>query len=164
MGRGRPRHNPILMEAEGAYRKNPQNRPTTLIKVDEGTPGPPLLVQSDELALEIWNEACDKLRDIGLLNKTDSFLIEAFALNLRELYRMAQPVREKGHSQVGDDGLRKADPNVVSYHKLMGTHIKLMNELGLTPSARTRMVGPSKKGDDDGVLKLMERLGGKKSK
>jgi len=101
---------------------------------------------------------------MSILTASDKFLIEAYCINLRELYVLADMVRKEGHFQVKPDGTRVACPNVISYHKLMGTHIKLMNELGLTCQARLRMAAPTvdtgNKTDD--VADLMKRLGGGK--
>jgi len=159
MARGRPRQHPTLREAEGAYRKDPQLRPTHLIEVAEGTPEPTLLISGCELSKKIWDETVATLTEIDLINKTDRFLLEAFCLNLRELYSLTSIIQVNGHYQQDENG-RKTDPVVVSYHKVMATHIKLLNELGLTPQARLRMIGPSEKKDDTGVADLMKRLSG----
>ena len=161
MAKGRPKSNPKLLEAEGAYRKHPERRPdeSQLVSGEEGRPLPTLLVQADELTFEIWNETCDTLDTLGVLTKSDRFLIEAFCLNVRELYLLTKASQQNGHGQFGDDGTRKTCPNVVSYHKCMGTHIKLMGELALTPQSRLRMVAPEAKNESsDKVGSLLERL------
>ncbi len=163
MGRGRPRHAPALLEAEGYYRKHPERKPEegALIEGTPGRPEPPLLVRSDDLSVDIWNETCDTLDSLGLLTKTDLFLLEAFCINLRELYHLTELIRQNGHGQFSDDGTRKTCPNVVSFHKCMGTHIKLLSELALTPQARLRVLRPpSTDGDGtDEVGDLMKKLG-----
>lgn len=162
--KGRPRKNPALLEAQGAYDKNPDRRPdpATAIKVSQGRPEPTMLIQADELSVAIWNETCDTLDGMSILNKSDRFLIETYCLNLREMYLLTKIIREQGHSQMKDDGTRVTCPHVVSWHKCQGTHLKLMNELGLTPQARTRMCAPTveSSGPGDRVASLMEKLGG----
>ena len=97
-----------------------------------------------------------------ILNKSDVYLVEAYSLNARELFRLTQIIQSEGHSQAKPDGQRVTCPNVVSWHKCMGTHVKLMNELGLTPQARMRMVAPEANNDStDKVTDLMKQLGGK---
>jgi len=162
--RGRPRTNPALLEAKGSYAKNPDRRPdpATAIKVSEGRPVPTILIQSDELSVAIWEETCDILDGMSILNKSDKFLIEAYCLNLREMYLLTKIIRESGHSQMKEDGSRVTCPHVVSWHKCSQTHLKLMNELGLTPQARTRMTAPVvESGGGDKVTDLMDKLGGK---
>ncbi len=161
---GRPKSNPTLLEASGAYRKNPDRRPdeSTAIKAIVGRPEPSILIQADELTTLIWNETCDILDSMSILNTSDKFLIESYCLNSRELFYLTQLIQANGHGQLKDDGTRVTCPNVVSWHKCMGTHIKLMNELGLTPQARMRMVSPSVESDSsDKVTDLMNSLGGK---
>lgn len=161
---GRPKSNPKLLEAAGAYVKNPDRRPdeSTAIKEIAGRPEPSILIQADDLTTLIWHETCDILDSMSILNKSDKFLIEAFCLNSRELFRLSRLVQENGHGQLKDDGTRVTCPNVVSWHKGMGTHIKLMNELGLTPQARMRMTAPVvENSSTDKVTSLMDKLGGK---
>ena len=161
---GRPKSNPKLLEVSGAYAKNPDRRPddSTAIKAIVGRPEPSILVQADTLTLSIFQETCDILDSMSILNKSDVYLIEAYSLNARELFRLTQLVQEQGHGQLKDDGTRVTCPNVVSWHKCMGTHVKLMNELGLTPQARMRMVSPEANNDStDKVTDLMKQLGGK---
>ncbi len=161
---GRPKSNPKLLEASGAYVKNPDRRPdeSTAIKAIVGRPEPSILVQADELTLSIFNETCDILDSMSILNTSDRFLIEAYCLNSRELFYLTKQIQDNGHGQLKDDGTRVTCPNVVSWHKCMGTHVKLMSELGLTPQARMRMVAPEAKNNStDKVTSLMDKLGGK---
>ena len=162
MALGRPKSNPALLESEGYYRKHPDRRPDgETIKAIVGRPEPTLLVSSDDLTKTIWDETCDILDSMSILNTSDKFLIEAYCLNMRELYFLTQRIQKSGHSQISDDGTRKTDPDVVSYHKCMGTHIKLMGELGLTPQSRLRMVAPdADNASSDKVGDLMKKLGG----
>ena len=161
---GRPRSNPQLLEASGAYRKNPDRRQdeSTAIAAITGRPEPSFLIQADELCTLIFNETCDILGSMSILNTSDRFLIEAYCLNSRELFHLTQIIQKDGHGQLKDDGSRVTCPNVVSWHKCMGTHIKLMNELGLTPQARLRMTAPVAENDStDKVTALMNSLGSK---
>ncbi len=161
---GRPKSNPQLLEASGAYEKNPSRRPdaATAIKAIVGRPAPSILIQADELTLSIFNETCDVLDSMSILNTSDRFLIEAYCLNSRELFYLSKLIQDNGHGQLKDDGTRVTCPNVVSWHKCMGTHVKLMSELGLTPQARMRMVAPeAQNAGADKVTDLMSKLGGK---
>ena len=159
MPAGRPKHSPILREAEGGYRKDPQRRPESFINGAEGLPEPSDLVAGDELAMKIWTEACAALKSIGLLTKTDKFLIEAYTMNYREFIVLMRYVHKNGHDTTGQNGERKTDPAVISMHKISDRHIKLMNELGLTPQGRMRLAGSTGKPENGDVRSLLERLG-----
>ena len=131
------------------------------IKAIVGRPEPTLLVSADDLTVAIWNETCDILDSMSILSKSDKFLLEAYCLNVRELYLLTQRIQKNGHAQISDDGSKKTDPDVVSYHKCMATHIKLMGELALTPQSRLRMVAPEAgNASADKVGDLMKKLGG----
>jgi P27 family predicted phage terminase small subunit len=162
--RGRPKSNPVLLEREGYYRKHPERRERSSVETvaEPGRPLPTLMVQGDELTLAIWEETCSTLESMGILKKTDSLLVEVFCLNLREMYALNARIREKGHAQLSDDGTTKTCPEVVSWHKLVATHIKLLGELALTPQARLRMVAPEVDNESsNSVSDLMKKLGGK---
>ena len=161
---GRPKSNPQLLEAAGSYKKNPDRRPDESIAITAivGRPDPTLLVQADELTTLIWNETCDILDSMSILNTSDKFLIESYCLNAREFFRLTKMIQEEGHSQMKEDGTRVTCPHVVSWHKCQATHVKLMNELGLTPQARLRMTAPTvENSSGDKVADLMSKLGGK---
>ena len=160
---GRPRSNPQLLEAQGSYKRNPGRKPDAdkTIKAITGRPEPTMLVQTDDLTVAIWDDTCNELESLGILAVSDRFLIEAYVLNLREFYKLTQYVQASGHAISDDRGL-KTDPNVVSYHKIMDRHIKLMGELALTPQARLRMTAPTVESDaGDDITKLLGKLGGK---
>ena len=69
---GRPKSNPKLLEVSGAYKKNPDRNPdeSTAIKAIVGRPEPSILVQADTLTLSIFNETCDILDSMSILNKS----------------------------------------------------------------------------------------------
>ncbi len=150
-----------LRESEGAFRggktKKPAELPTVL-----GRPSPSILVQADELSLAIYNETCDILQDMGILTQQDGIMIEAFSLNYRELALCFKEMQANGIESETQRGSGKSTVHTTNAHKFMATHIKLMGELGLTPSARLRMVPPERKTDSGSpVDDLLKKLGGK---
>jgi len=150
-----------LREQEGAYRggksKKPDELPTVL-----GRPSPSILVQSDDLSLAIYNETCDILQTMGVLTQQDGIMIEAFALNYRELALCIKDMQKNGIEAETQRGNGKSSVHTTNYHRFMATHLKLIGELGLTPSARLRMMPPERKGDSASpVDALLKKLGGK---
>lgn len=150
-----------LREQEGAFRggktKKPSELPTVL-----GRPTPSILVQGDELSLAIYNETCDILQALGILTEQDGILIESFALNYRELALCIKDMQKNGIEAETQRGNGKSSVHTTNYHKFMATHLKLIGELGLTPSARLRMVPPERNpGSGSPVDDLLKKLGGK---
>ena len=150
-----------LREAEGAYlggkTRKPEELPTVL-----GRPLPSILVQADDLSLAIYNETCDILQTLGILTQQDGIMIEAFALNYRELALCFKDMQKNGIESETQRGSGKSTVHTTNSHKFMATHIKLMGELGLTPSARLRMIPPERKADSASPVDvLLKKLGGK---
>ena len=150
-----------LREQEGAFRGGKAKAPVELPTVI-GRPSPSILVQSDDLSLAIYQETCDVLQTLGILTQQDGIMIEAFALNYRELALCIKDMQKNGIEAETQRGNGKSSVHTTNYHKFMGTHLKLMGELGLTPSARLRMVPPERKADSGSpVDALLKKLGGK---
>lgn len=150
-----------LREQEGAFRggktKKPDELPTVL-----GRPTPSILVQADELSLAIYNETCDILQTLGILTEQDGILIESFSLNYRELALCIKDMQKNGIEAETQRGNGKSSVHTTNYHKFMATHLKLIGELGLTPSARLRMIPPERNaGSGSPVDDLLKKLGGK---
>ncbi len=150
-----------LREQEGAFRGGKTRKPAELPSV-LGRPSPSILVQADELSLAIYNETCDILQTLGILTEQDGILLEAFALNYRELALCIKDMQANGIESETQRGSGKSTVHTTNYHKFMATHLKLVGELGLTPSARLRMIPPERKGDGSSpVDDLLKKLGGK---
>lgn len=150
-----------LRESEGAYRSGKTKKPSELPTV-LGRPTPSILVQADDLSLAIYNETCDILQTLGILTQQDGILIESFALNYRELALCIKDMQKNGIESETQRGSGKSSVHTVNYHKLISHHLKMMGELGLTPSARLRMVPPERKADSGSpVDSLLKKLGGK---
>ncbi len=150
-----------LREQEGAFRGGKTRKPAELPSV-LGRPSPSILVQSDELSLAIYNETCDILQVMGILSEQDGIMLEAFALNYRELALCIKDMQANGIEAETQRGNGKSSVHTTNYHKFMATHLKLMSELGLTPSARLRLVPPERNADSGSpVDALLKKLGGK---
>ena len=150
-----------LREQEGAFRGGKTLKPAELPTV-LGRPSPSILVQSDELSLAIYNETCDILQTMGILTEQDGVLLEAFSLNYRELALCIKEMQANGIEAETQRGSGKSTVHATNYHKFLSVHLKMIGELGLTPSARLRMVPPERKADSGSpVDDLLKKLGGK---
>ena len=119
----------------GRWKKDPQDRPKNIIKGSSELPQPPDFVVSDETAMAVWDETVSVLKDCGILSATDTHLLTQYVITYSEWVKCLEYVQKNGH--VGPSG--RACAESVTLHKLADRHIKLLPELGLSPSARARL-------------------------
>ncbi len=135
MARGRKHRAIEVAEASGTYVKDPQLRPTNIIKATAGVPDVPALVSNCKHATACWHQTCDILQDSGILSSSDANLITRYVLTYVEWVKCAAHIQKNGHSD--DNG--KTSPESVAFFKLSAEHNKLVGELGLSPSSRARL-------------------------
>jgi phage terminase small subunit len=119
-----------LREQEGAFRGGKTQKPAELPTV-LGRPSPSILVQADDLSLAIYNETCDILQTLGILTEQDGVLLEAFALNYRELALCVKDMQQNGIEAETQRGNGKSSVHTTNYHKFLAVHLKMIGELGL---------------------------------
>ena len=142
MARGRKPQSTAVQERNGALKKNPQRRNENEPPVKRGMPNVPATVKSDKFAHAQWKVVCQLLDEMGILSTSDVFLIELFCITYSEMVAMLKDRKKRG---TVIDGKRNA--NSTDYHKHQDRLVKLMAEMGLTPSARTRLSAQSIKPD-----------------
>jgi len=148
MTRGRKPLATEVAEANGSYRKNPQRRPKNSIKGGSGIPIKPDFVELDETASAVWDETVSVLKDCNILSETDSHLLTNYVVTYSEWKKAAIHVSNHGHEN--EDG--KTSTQSMTFHKLADRHMKLMGELGLSPSSRARLsVATSKDQEQQGT-------------
>jgi P27 family predicted phage terminase small subunit len=148
-----------VTEASGGFRKNPSRRPTNVIKGDSRDPSPPDFILLDEKAHEVWNETVDVLRSAQILSKTDTALLAVFCSTYSEWIKCHVHISQNGHSD--DSG--KTSPESVAFFKLAGQHIKLLAELGLSPSSRARLsvaTSDTDQGEEVTISSLLKSMKG----
>ena len=133
--RGRKPRAIEVQEASGAFEKNPDRRPKKTISSDSRSPTAPSFIESDETAFKVWNETVDVLRDCGILSKTDTHLLATYCSTYSEWTKCHTYIQTNGH----EDSNGKTSPQSVAYFKLSAQHMKLIGELGLSPSSRARL-------------------------
>ena len=150
-----------LAAVDGTHKANAGRR-KAIVPTTDKRPEPTLLVQSDELALALWHETCNTLDFMGFLKHEDGPIIEAYVLNYGLLLRCIQEIHKSGDTSITRDGGSKASGAATNYGRYIQTHIKLLSELGLTPSARTRLAPPeSRSGNEQNpVGDLIKKLAG----
>ena len=135
MVRGRKKRAIEVQEASGAFKANPERRPANPIKGDDRDPIAPSFIQTDDRAMSVWSETCDVLRAANILTRTDTHLLATYCSTYSEWSKLHTIIQKEGHST--PDG--KTSPESVAYFKLSAQHLKLVSELGLSPSSRARL-------------------------
>jgi P27 family predicted phage terminase small subunit len=145
--------------ATGVNRLQPE-RQREIVPVTDERPQPPLLVQADELCLTLWNETCDVLQSMRFLVSEDKQILESYVLNYRELLVCAEELRSGGQTSPTANGTKPSGASQ-NWGKLMSLHVKLLNELGLTPAARARLAPPKNRSskEESSVGNLLKKLG-----
>ena len=158
MTRGRKPLATSVAESNGSYKKNPARRPTHTILGSDGIPVKPDFVEIDETASAVWDETVNVLKDCGILSQTDTHLLTNYVVTYAEWKKAAIYVAKHGHEN--EDG--KTSTQSVTFHKLADRHLKLLGELGLSPSSRARLsvatsdTGKKEKESITSLLKAMK--------
>ena len=124
-----------VAEANGSYRKNPARRPTHTISGSDGIPVKPDFIELDETASAVWDETVGVLRECNILSETDTHLLTSYVSCYSEWKKAYLHVAKNGHEN--EDG--KTSAQSMTFHKLADRHLKLLGELGLSPSSRARL-------------------------
>ncbi len=131
--------------ASGAAAKNPQYVNHNEPKPPEGSPVKP--ADLDEVGSAMWDHVVGLFDQMGMLNQAEGLLIAEFCENESALAQARAAVRETG--QVLDAyGDLKRNPHSVELHKYRDVKLKMLSEMGLTPSSRSRIVANPKKEND----------------
>ena len=147
--------------ATGQAKKNPQRVNQHEPKAPEGAPLKPLHLDSH--ASLAWDHVVSIFDEMGMLSRADGTLIELYAVTYSGYRQALESVVKTGQVLV----LRRDDTNgtgavevrrnpySVELHKYMDRLGKLLGEMGLTPSSRSR-VAVVKKEDDDPFMEWLK--------
>ncbi len=130
MVKGRKRLSTAVLRESGAYKKNPQRENKHEPQPKEGIPTKPAHIAANPKASGYWDHACSQLAEMNLLTKADRSLLEVFA--------EAMALRQQAFAELETKVWKSA----------ADTCIRVAAELGLTPSARSRLVVKSKEEED----------------
>jgi P27 family predicted phage terminase small subunit len=132
-----------ILEANGAFKKNPDRRNTQEPNVVEGLPEIPVEVAANPIAEQKWYQVCDTLSQMQLLATCDFELISLLAVSYGEYRKALDHVNKHGQAQtvVDEAGNHafKANPCCAEMHKHMDRIKRCCIELGLTPAARSKV-------------------------
>lgn len=136
-------------EQSGAYAKNPQRRNKNEPKPPIGWPDMPDIVKADQKAAECWNRICRSLDEMRILTKAEQDLIACYCLDYSQFCWLWEQVKEGNVGDFDDKGRAAVSPAASQIHKYADRLLKRQAELGLTPSARSRLHAPKKEEEDE---------------
>ena len=146
----------------GSYAKNPKRQNKQAPKVNHALPLMPEMFETLEHATAKWNQLTEQLSTLGVLAETDGDLLEQYCVSY-QLFRDAfVKVQETGlalDESTQHGTTTKRNPYCGELHKHMDRLSKLMAEMGLTPSSRTKLIATPPGEEDDGLLNLLKRGG-----
>ncbi len=138
MPRGRKPYATAVKEASGAFRKDPQRRNKNEPVAKRGWPEVPELVADDPIAAAYWNRVCQVLDELNILTTADVFLLEQQCLDYSQFRTLWEHVKSGQVSREGANG-PVTSPEAKEIHRYLDRINRRMVELGLTPSARSRL-------------------------
>lgn len=139
MVRGRKPLASEVKERSGAYKKDPQRRNKKEPKPKAGIPEASEVVKADDIAGPYWIKICNTLDELGTLATCDYSLLEQFVLNYSQWIRLHKLTANANITTINVQGNVVATPEAIQVHKYADRHLKMLAELGLTPSSRSRL-------------------------
>ena len=117
----------------------------------------------DEVAREEWNRLSPALNRIGLLTEVDGWILANACQEYSDILKYRQVIAEEGatysHTNVKGETNVVTRPEAILLYKAQQMLKAYCVELGLTPSARSRIQLP---GEDDGDSKMEQLLKAKR--
>lgn len=157
--RGRKPLPTAVKEASGALQKDPQRRNKSEPKPMRGSPEVPESLLEDPVAIGCWNRTCKTLDGMGILTLAEESVLELYCRTYSQ-WRYLSAFVSGGNCTVITERGTATSPEANQVHKYSATLIKLMAELGLTPSSRSRIHAVPEEEDDPFAEFLKRRMSG----
>lgn len=154
----RPRTDPAILEASGAYAKNPNRKPVDMPKYIQGAPEMPSVVSENEQAAWYWNWCCQILGDAGVLNTACLPLLTIHALDWAQLMWLFTETKD-GNIATPEG---KVSPEAAQLHQHANRFLKELSEFGLTPASKSKIIAVAGKKEPDSFAELLARRMGPK--
>ncbi len=114
------------------------NKKDPSLRMRSAIPAKPQLLR-DKRAKDEWTRITDMLRGAGIITEVDQKILLMYC-NTFSLYREAElDIIKNGMYTTYDSG-PKTNPAVTILHKTRTDIIRMLIEMGLTPSARSRII------------------------
>jgi P27 family predicted phage terminase small subunit len=131
--------------ASGAAAKDPKRINRREPKPLEGAPKRP--THFDRVASAMWRRLVSLFDEMGMLNQADGDMMAAYCDN-ESAYRQALLAVRKTGQVLGSGTKLTRNPHSVELHKYADRKLKMLAEMGLTPSSRTKVMANPKAEDD----------------
>jgi P27 family predicted phage terminase small subunit len=148
MTKGRKQQATAIKLAKGAFEKHPERRNHHEPTPQLGEPTIPEMVEADPAAKARWFWVCEQLRSMNLLHVTDQGLIAGYCLDYSMMLSLWESIKGGRVSDMTERGGITTKPEANQFHKFADRCLRREAELGLTPSARTRLRAPQKDEED----------------
>jgi P27 family predicted phage terminase small subunit len=139
MAKGRKPIATAIKEASGAFAKDPQRRNKSEPEAKRGWPNAPDHVKSDAVAFECWMNVCTTLDELAILTTADQCLMALYCSTYSQWLWLAETVKDGNCRDINVQGNATTTPEAQQVHKYADRLLKMMSELGLTPSSRSRL-------------------------
>lgn len=153
----RPRMAPEVLEASGAYAKNPNRRPKDFPVYIPGAPEIPDIVAANPQAVWYWNWCCTVLDEAGVLTTACLPLLTIHALDWAQLMWLYEQTKEGNVATIGATGGPITSPEASQLHLHANRFLKELGEFGLTPASKSKVVAAGGKKDVDPLAEMLAR-------
>ena len=154
---GRPRQDPAVLEAAGAYKNHPNRRPKDMPQFIPGAPDMPSIVESSEQAAWYWNWCCQVLSEAGVLTTACAPLLTIHALDWAQLMWLYEQTKEGNVATIGATGGPITSPEASQLHLHANRFLKELTEFGLTPASKSKIVATAAKKESDPFADMLAR-------
>lgn len=154
---GRPRQDPAVLEAAGAYKNHPSRRPKDMPQFIPGAPDMPSIVESSEQASWYWNWCCQVLSEAGVLTTACAPLLTIHALDWAQLMWLYEQTKEGNVATIGATGGPITSPEASQLHLHANRFLKELTEFGLTPASKSKIVATAAKKESDPFAEMLAR-------
>jgi len=158
----RPRQDPAVLEASGAYAKNPNRRPKDMPKYIPGAPEMPSIVAANEQAVWYWNWCCSVLSEAGVLTTACLPLLTLHALDWSQAMWLYAHTAEGNIATIGAGGGPVVSPEAAQLHQFANRLLKELSEFGLTPASKSKIVAAGGKKEAEPFAEMLARRMGPK--
>lgn len=161
MGRRGPKPKPTaVQERSGAFEKHPERRNANEPKPKPGAPFMPPHVKANAAAAAVWLDLCAWLDDMKILAQSDQCLMAQYCVTYADYVKYYEHISKHGVSVSTATGGVRTSPEAMQFNKLADRLTKLCSELGLTPSARSRISVAEPVDEEDPMQAILLRFQG----
>lgn len=124
---------------------------------EAGRPACPSYLNAE--ASEIFEAACDRLADAGVLQLVDGAIIEAYSVSLAQYRKLSQELDTEGVTVEGPRGGVMRNPKDQSRGAAHAQMVQAAGKLGFSPTDRERLSRPEKPKEKNALDRYMEGRG-----